>query len=93
MSSLSRVHIHIYGRVQGVNFRYYARQRAQSLGLAGWARNCPDGSVEAVVEGPEESVQQFVRWAHRGPSMAEVERVQVDREEPQGTSQAFRIVG
>jgi acylphosphatase len=93
MLSLSRVHLHIYGRVQGVSFRYYARQRAQSLGLAGWARNAPDGSVEVVIEGPEDKVRDFVNWAHRGPSMAEVNRVQVDREEPEQTSQIFRIVG
>jgi acylphosphatase len=93
MSSSSRVHLHIYGRVQGVSFRYYARQRAQSLGLAGWARNSPDGSVEVVVEGPEENVRHFVNWAHQGPSMAQVDRVQIEREEPEQASQVFRIVG
>jgi len=93
MSSISRVHLHIYGRVQGVSFRYYARQRAQSLGLSGWARNAADGSVDVVVEGPQDSVQQFVNWAHRGPSMAQVDRVRIDREEPEQTSHVFRIVG
>lgn len=89
----SRLHLYIHGRVQGVNFRYYARQRAQSLGLAGWVRNCPDGTVEAVVEGREDAVEQFLSWAHEGPSAARVERVDVDREEPAGSERGFRVVG
>ncbi|HEX8919453.1 MAG TPA: acylphosphatase, partial [Chloroflexota bacterium] len=47
MAGKCRVHLRLTGEVQGVNFRYFARQRAQSLRLAGWIRNCPDGSVEA----------------------------------------------
>jgi len=93
MRSQSRLHLHIRGRVQGVSFRYYARHRAQVLGLGGWVRNCPDGSVEAVVEGPDDAVEQFVAWAREGPSMAMVERVDVDREEPEGLGEAFRVVG
>lgn len=88
----SRVHLRISGDVQGVGFRYQARQRAQALGLAGWVRNCPDGSVEAVAEGDDPAVQQFVAWAHRGPSPAEVERVDVRDEPVEGEYGSFRIV-
>lgn len=63
------------------------------MGLVGWVRNAEDGSVEAVVQGGEDAVQQFVVWAHRGPSMAQVERVDVQREEPDPSMHAFRIVG
>jgi acylphosphatase len=93
MAALDRAHLRIYGRVQGVFFRHEARQRAEALGLAGWVRNCPDGSVEAVVEGNEEEVGQFVRWTHRGPPGAEVEHVDVQREAPDGTMRGFRVAG
>jgi acylphosphatase len=88
-----RAHLKVFGHVQGVFFRHQARQRAQSLGLAGWVRNCPDGSVEAVVQGSEDAVEQFVQWAHRGPSGASVDRVDVRREEPDQAAHGFRVVG
>jgi acylphosphatase len=68
----------IRGRVQGVSFTYYARRRAQSWGIRGWIRNARDGSVEALVQGDEEAVKQFIDWAHKGPSMADVTDVEVD---------------
>jgi acylphosphatase len=87
-----RVHLRIRGMVQGVSFRYWTRHQAQSLGLTGWVRNCPDGSVELVAEGEANAVDQLVRWAHRGPSMAHIEDVELREESPEGLS-AFRIVG
>jgi acylphosphatase len=92
VASLTRAHLRIRGHVQGVSFRYYARQRAESLGLAGWVRNASDGSVEVVVEGTDEAVQRFIDWAHDGPSMARVEQVEIQSEEPEGLSRQFRIV-
>jgi acylphosphatase len=89
---MTRVRLRIHGYVQGVSFRYYARQRAQMLSLTGWVRNCPDGTVEVVAEGADDAVRQFVSWAHRGPSAAEVERVDVDYEDPRGEPPSFRIV-
>ena len=79
---MRRVHVRIRGRVQGVFFRAEARVRAESLGLAGWIRNAPDGSVEAVFEGDEERVQSIVDWCRRGPSGASVDDVEVELEEP-----------
>jgi len=76
--------------VQGVFFRAEARARAESLGVAGWIRNLPDGSVEAVFEGENERVESMVGWCRRGPSGAEVEAVDVEREEPVGEP-GFRI--
>lgn len=87
-----RVHLRIHGYVQGVSFRYYAQQQARSLGLAGWVRNCSDGTVELVVEGESDAVEQLARWAQRGPSMADVERVDRSEETPEGLSD-FRIAG
>jgi acylphosphatase len=67
-----------------VFFRAETRERARSLGLGGWVRNAPDGSVEAVLEGRRERVESLVRWMGRGPSLAEVDGVDVEWAEPQG---------
>ena len=81
---MTRNHVRIHGRVQGVFFRADARARAESLGLAGWIRNAADGSVEAVFEGDEERVRSMVDWCRRGPSGARVDDVEVETEEPTG---------
>jgi acylphosphatase len=79
-----RAHVRVHGRVQGVFFRAEARERARSLGLAGWVRNAPDGTVEAVFEGGRERVESLVRWCERGPTGAEVDRVDVDWQDQAG---------
>jgi acylphosphatase len=73
-----------HGRVQGVFFRDSMRERAQSIGVAGWVTNRPDGAVEAVLEGDADDVESMVRWMQEGPRRAEVDRVDVDEEEPEG---------
>ena len=82
MSERVRARVRVRGRVQGVFFRAEARDRARSLGVAGWVRNVPDGSVEAVFEGDEQRVESMVEWMRRGPSGAAVESVEAVREEP-----------
>jgi len=79
-----RARVVVQGQVQGVFFRAETSSRARSLGLAGWVRNNPNGSVEAVFEGPEERVESMVRWCARGPSDALVTDVQVFQECPRG---------
>ena len=81
---MKRVHVRVRGRVQGVFFRAEARARAESLGLGGWVRNAPDGSVEAVFEGDEQRVDSMVDWCRRGPSGAHVADVEAEAEEPTG---------
>jgi acylphosphatase len=81
---VTRSHVIVSGRVQGVFFRYETRRRAQAAELAGWVRNLPDGRVEAVFEGPEDAVERLVRWCREGPSGAEVDDVEVTREDPEG---------
>jgi acylphosphatase len=76
----------VRGRVQGVFFRAETRARAQSLGVAGWVRNTPDGSVEAVFEGDPDRVDSMVEWCRRGPAGAVVDEVEVVGEEPAGES-------
>ncbi len=86
-----RAHLRIYGLVQGVFFRSTMKQVAYRLGVTGWVRNLPDGSVEAVVEGPEDKVRKIIEWAHRGPPLARVERVEVTWEQYRGEFRDFRI--
>ena len=69
--------VRVTGRVQGVAFRWYAEQQAAQLGVAGWVRNDPDGSVAAHVEGPPDAVDAMVAWCRRGPSSARFEHVAV----------------
>jgi acylphosphatase len=84
VSERARAFVRVRGRVQGVFFRAETRERARSLGVDGWVTNAPDGSVEAVLEGDRERVESLVRWCGRGPSLAEVEDVEVTWEEPRG---------
>lgn len=81
-----RARVVVRGHVQGVFFRSDARDRAQSLHVAGWIRNVPDGTVEAVFEGDPGQVESMVEWCRRGPSAAQVENLDVDWEEPSGES-------
>jgi acylphosphatase len=71
----------IRGRVQGVGFREYMRQEAESLGLTGWVRNRADGCVEALVQGAPEAVEALAAWAHRGPPSARVDAVEASAAE------------
>lgn len=65
----------VSGRVQGVYFRAFAQKQAQRLGLTGYVRNQPDGTVEIVACGEKNRVEQLVRWCHKGPIMAQVSKV------------------
>jgi acylphosphatase len=78
--------VHVAGRVQGVGFRFVAAQRARSLGVAGWIRNEPDGTVSAAFEGSRELVESMIDWCRRGPSGAHVRDVGVIWEQPTGAS-------
>ena len=81
----------VRGGVQGVGFRVSAAARARSLGLAGWVRNRPDGTVEAVFEGERDRVASMVEWCRRGPAGSAVAGVEERWAEPQGES-GFRVL-
>lgn len=87
----SRLHIYISGYVQGVFYRSTAKRVAESLSLTGWVRNLSDGRVEVIAEGEEENLARFVEWCKRGPIGAEVEFVEVNREEYRGEFKNFEI--
>lgn len=74
------MHCLVSGRVQGVFFRASAQERAQELGVTGWASNLPDGRVEVRACGDRDSVEAFRAWLEQGPPAAEVERVEATEE-------------
>lgn len=92
-NGLERLELRIHGRVQGVAFRWYARDRARALGLTGWVRNRADGSVQAVAEGGREALEAFRDWASRGPDSARVDHLEVAWSEAAGTFTHFEING
>lgn len=89
---LVRAHVFVEGRVQGVNFRAYTRDRARQVRVEGWVKNLSDGRVEAVFEGSRSAVQNLVSWCYSGPTSARVDRVQVQWEQPTGKEGGFSIV-
>ena len=80
----TRRRVVVHGDVQGVGFRDSVRRRAQSRGVNGWVSNRPDGAVEAVFEGDADAVDALVSFTRAGPPSAEVGRVDVDEEQPEG---------
>ena len=81
----------VHGRVQGVGFRYTAVSKAQRLGLAGWVRNCRDGTVETHFEGDLAKTKEFLNWLRTGPPGARVVRVDRQSVPPQETFRTFSI--
>jgi acylphosphatase len=86
-----RAHVIVHGLVQGVWFRASTRDEAVRTGVGGWVRNLSDGTVEAVFEGEKKKVEEIVGWCHRGPSGAEVSRVEIAWERPTGEFSGFAI--
>lgn len=82
--------VRVTGRVQAVTFRASAVDRAEELGVAGWVRNEPDGSVVAHVEGPPDAVEDMLSWMHQGPRPADVNDVEARDTEVTGDGR-FRV--
>jgi acylphosphatase len=79
-----RVRAFVTGRVQGVGFRYSTRAEAVRLGLTGFARNAPDGSVHVEAEGAADAVHELVEWLAHGPPGARVDEVTTESLPPAG---------
>ena len=84
-----RAELKIHGRVQGVFYRQSPKETAARLGLTGWVRNCPDGSVEAVFEGEKPAVDQAVEWGRQRPPAARVTDVDVTWKDFDGEFDGF----
>lgn len=86
------IHVKIKGLVHGVSYRASMAQIATEVGVKGWVRNVPDGSVEAFLEGDEKNLKRILAWARLGPSRARVESVDVEKATPRNHLD-FRIYG
>ncbi|MDH3454896.1 MAG: acylphosphatase [Desulfuromonadales bacterium] len=86
-----RAELLIRGRVQGVFFRQSTRETANRLGLTGWVKNCPDGSVAAVFEGETTAIDAAIAWCRQGPPAAGVSEVEVDWQDFRGEFSGFDI--
>lgn len=69
--------IEVYGRVQGVGFRWSSCREARQLGVNCWVRNRPDGSVEILAQGEDNAVKFLIEWASHGPADARVDRMEI----------------
>jgi len=87
---VQRRHVFVYGFVQGVGFRFGVERAANARSVSGWVRNRADGAVEAVFEGEPDDVAALVDFCRHGPRGAEVERVEVEEELPEGLA-SFRV--
>lgn len=92
MSELARVSLKILGQVQGVFYRNTAKIEAEKLGLFGWVSNNEDGSVELVVEGEKEKLQQLIDWCNKGSFLAKVEKIDIDWQKYAGEFKSFEII-
>jgi acylphosphatase len=91
-SDVVRARVRAHGRVQGVFFRGSMCDEARRLGIKGWVRNCPDGTVEAIAEGTRAAVDRLIVWAHQGPPGALVTNVEVTWERVGGELSDFRVI-
>lgn len=90
MSSICRK-VRIRGRVQGVCFRHHTQQQAGRLGITGWVRNLPDGSVEALICGPDNKLDKMESWLAEGPPTATVEETESSANQPDTAFSRFEI--
>ena len=88
---MTRVHLVIHGRVQGVYFRATTQEEALRLQLDGWVRNRAAGTVEVVAEGPVDRVQKLVEWCNQGPSLARVDQIDRFDADPIGLDGGFHV--
>jgi len=88
---MQRVRILVKGTVQGVFFRSNAKREAESLGLTGYAKNMPDGTVEVIAEGPKEKLDELVEFCKKGPEAAEVSKIDVKFEKASNEFESFEV--
>jgi acylphosphatase len=88
---LPQLHAIIHGHVQGVSFRYYTLQQAQSLELTGWVKNLPNRTVEVLAVGPRGELEQLLDWLGHGPTGARVSQVEADWQDSATPHDTFEI--
>lgn len=89
---MKQLHAVVHGRVQGVFFRQTTKQKAVALGLVGWVRNLPNGTVEVKAAGTQDQLESLVAFLHQGPTDANVTQVDLSwSNEPDETFEEFRV--
>lgn len=83
--------IKVHGKVQGVGYRFYATRVARRLGLKGWIRNLRDGTVDAVVEGEPDAIDEWIEEIREGPRYAEVTRIDQEKKPFSGSFGEFDV--
>lgn len=91
MKTDTRAHAIISGRVQGVFFRVETQNAANRIGVNGWVRNLPDGTVEAVFEGEKDRVKDILAWCQKGPQNSRVDQLKVDWQGYTGEFSDFKV--
>jgi len=91
MENKARAHLIVTGIVQGVFFRVETKRAADRIGVTGWVRNRPEGTVEAVFEGDREKVEAAINWCRKGPPSGRVDELKITWEPFQGEFSGFDI--
>jgi acylphosphatase len=84
-------HIRIHGKVQGVGYRFFATRVARRMGLKGWVQNMRDGTVEALVEGEKQAIDDWLEELREGPRFAEVTKIEQESKEFSGKLPDFDV--
>jgi len=87
-----RIHLFISGRVQGVNFRWFARHFARKHDITGWVKNLDDGRVELVAEGDKNQLEAFVEYLKNGQPFAKVEKIEFKKDDLIENFESFDII-
>lgn len=87
-----RYFIQVFGRVQGVGFRYFVNYTANSFDLTGWVKNCEDGSVQIEIQGKEKSISSFIETIKKGNFFVKVEDMCCEKVETANNERSFRII-
>ena len=86
-----RIHVFIYGNVQGITFRYFLKRNADDLELTGWVKNKDNNCVEAVFEGKRARITRIRKFCKLGPNLARIKEVKIIKEEPENIER-FSII-
>jgi len=90
--AIRQVHVFIKGKVQGVGFRAFTKERADEVGVKGWVRNLADGRVESVMQGKSEAVEKLLESVRKGPRSSRVDGVEAKEEKIGEEFRDFRVI-
>lgn len=86
-----KIKILISGLVQGVNFRYYIKEKANELGVFGWVKNLDNGNLEIIAQGERKNLEKLIKWCQTGPRFSQVRDLHIEWQKPQEEFKGFGI--